>query len=77
MSILFTWILLKGNLAIRRMISVFLSFTGVLIIAGLDLSFKNSSMLLGAFLCIMCAVSFVLTTVILIFTGEKINFGFG
>ena len=58
MSVVFACIILKEKLTLRKAIAILISFVGVGIVAGGELLSLNTSVLLGAALCLMGAVSY-------------------
>ena len=62
MSVVFACILLKEKMTVRKGIAIGMSFLGVIIVVGRDLSRFNSSTLLGAVCCILAAVSYGIFT---------------
>lgn len=62
MSVVFACILLRERLTLRKVVAIFLSFLGVVIVAGSDISSLNSSMIIGAVFIFLAAVSYGLFT---------------
>ncbi len=62
MSVIFACILLREKLTARKIVAIFLSFLGVVIVAGADISSLNSSMIIGAVFIFFAAVSYGLFT---------------
>jgi len=62
MSVLFACIILKEKMTIRKMVAILLSFVGVVIVTGGEITQFNSNTLIGALLCIMGAVSYGIFT---------------
>lgn len=58
MSVIFACILLKEKLTVRKLIAIFLSFIGVIIVIGKDLLAFDMGTLSGAVFCILGAVSY-------------------
>ena len=70
MSVIFACILLKEKLDFRKIIAIVLSFIGVIIVAGSNLTGFDSSMIIGAVSIFFAAVSYGL------FTGLNQKFKF-
>ena len=62
MSIVFACIILKEKMTARGAIAVAMSFIGVIIVTGEDLLHFDANTLIGAFFCILGAVSYGLFT---------------
>ena len=62
MSIVFACIILKEKMTARGAIAVVMSFLGVIIVTGEDLLHFDANTLIGAFFCILGAVSYGLFT---------------
>ncbi len=62
MSIVFACIILKEKMTVRGAIAVVMSFLGVIIVTGEDLPHFDANTLIGAFFCILGAVSYGLFT---------------
>ena len=58
MSVVFAVLLLKEKMTIRKGVAIFISFLGVITVAGNDLINFNADSLLGTGLCILAAVSY-------------------
>lgn len=58
MSVVFACLLLKEKMTVRKGIAIVMSFLGVIIVVGRDLTHFNSSTLLGAGCCILAAMSY-------------------
>lgn len=58
MSVVFAVLLLKEKMTIRKGVAIFISFLGVITVAGDDLINFNADSLLGTGLCILAAVSY-------------------
>ena len=62
MSVVFACILLKEKMTVRKGIAIGLSFLGVVIVVGRDLSQFNSDTLIGTVCCILAAMSYGIFT---------------
>ena len=62
MSIVFACIFLKEKVTLRKVIAVLMSFLGVVIVMGADFKNMNRTMLIGAGLCVLGAVSYGIYT---------------
>ena len=58
MSVVFACIILKEKMTPRRAVAIAMSFVGVVIVTGADLSSLNRDALLGAGFCILGAISY-------------------
>ena len=58
MSVIFACIILRERLTVRKAVAILLSFLGVVIVTGADLSATGSDTLLGALFCVLGAVSY-------------------
>lgn len=62
MSVVFACVILKEKMTMRKSIAIGISFLGVIIVVGRDLTHLNSSTLLGAGCCILAAMSYGIFT---------------
>ena len=62
MSVVFACIILKEKMTTRKLVAIFISFCGVIIVTGADLAELNSTILTGALFCVMGAVSYGIFT---------------
>ncbi len=58
MSVVFACIILREKMTVRKAVAIAMSFVGVMIVTGADLSELNGDTLLGALFCILGAVSY-------------------
>lgn len=70
MSVVFACIVLKERLTVRKVIAIFMSFIGVIIVMGRSVSALDSSIILGALCCILGAVSYGVFTAF----NQKMNY---
>ncbi len=62
MSVVFACIILKEKMTMSKAVAIGISFLGVIIVVGRDLTHFNSSTLLGAGCCILAAMSYGIFT---------------
>ena len=62
MSVVFACILLKEKMTVRKGIAIVMSFVGVVIVVGRDLTNVNTNTLIGTGCCILAAMSYGLFT---------------
>ena len=62
MSIIFACIILREKMTVRKAAAVIISFFGIVIVMGKDLTAFDSAMLLGGGLCVLGAMSYGLFT---------------
>lgn len=62
MSVVFACILLKERMTVRKIVAIALSFLGVIIVTGGDLLRFDKNTIIGAFSCILAALSYGLFT---------------
>ena len=70
MSVIFACIILGEKLTAKKLIAIFISFFGVIVVIGGDIKDFNGQMLLGAIYCILGAVSYGLFTAL----NQKMNY---
>ena len=58
MSVVFACIILKEKFTLRKALAIIVSFSGVAIVTGGEVSAFNMNTLTGAVFCILCAVSY-------------------
>lgn len=62
MSIVFACVILRERVTVRKIIAVLMSFLGVVIVMGADFKSLDKTMLIGAGLCVMGAISYGIYT---------------
>ncbi len=70
MSVLFACIILKEKLTAKKLIAIFISFFGVIVVVGGDINDLNGRMLFGVLCCILGAVSYGIFTAL----NQKMNY---
>ncbi|MBQ2897240.1 MAG: DMT family transporter [Clostridia bacterium] len=70
MSVLFACIILKEKFTAKKLVAIFISFFGVIVVIGGDIDGFNGQMLFGALYCILGAVSYGIFTAL----NQKMNY---
>ncbi len=70
MSVIFACVILREKLTAKKLIAIFISFLGVIVVIGGDINDFNGQMLIGALCCILGAVSYGLFTAL----NQKMNY---
>lgn len=70
MSVLFACIILREKLTAKKLIAIFISFFGVIVVIGGDIKDFNGQMLFGVLCCILGAVSYGIFTAL----NQKMNY---
>lgn len=70
MSVIFACIILREKLTVKKLIAIFISFFGVIVVIGADIRDFNGQMLWGALCCILGAVSYGIFTAL----NQKMNY---
>lgn len=70
MSVLFACIISKEKLTAKKLIAIFISFLGVIVVVGGDINDFDTQMLVGALCCILGAVSYGIFTAL----NQKMNY---
>ena len=70
MSVIFACVILREKLTAKKLIAIFISFLGVIVVIGGDMNDFNGQMLIGALCCILGAVSYGLFTAL----NQKMNY---
>ena len=70
MSVVFACIILREKLTAKKIIAIFISFLGVIVVVGGDINDFNGQMLFGVLYCILGAVSYGIFTAL----NQKMNY---
>lgn len=70
MSVMFACIILREKLTAKKLIAIFISFFGVIVVVGGDIDGVNGKMLFGVLCCILGAVSYGIFTAL----NQKMNY---
>ena len=70
MSVIFASIILREKLTAKKLIAIFISFFGVIVVIGADIKAFNGQMVWGAVCCILGAVSYGIFTAL----NQKMNY---
>ncbi len=70
MSVIFACVILREKLTAKKLVAIFISFLGVIVVIGGDINGFNGQMLIGALCCILGAVSYGLFTAL----NQKMNY---
>jgi len=70
MSVVFACIILREKFTAKKLIAIFISFFGVIVVMGGDMNGFNGQMLLGVICCILGAVSYGIFTAL----NQKMNY---